>query len=251
MSNASKPKSMPANQPVGPAQNPVVIITGGGSGIGRSAAISLGKQGFRVVLAGRKLEKLEETGELLDKHSVDWVAIPGDIADAQARHDLIAGTLDEYGQINAIVNNAGLGTCKLLGELSGQEVEDLFAVNTIGPIELVRIAIPELIRSGGCVVNIASIAIVDPFVGLGVYGCAKAAIDGLTRALHNEYGNQGVRAYTIAPGAVETQMLRSIVSEELLPKDLTMMPERIAELITDCITGQSDQGSGSTILVKS
>ncbi len=251
MSNASKPESKPTTQQSEPAQAPVVIVTGGGSGIGRSAAITLGKQGFRVVLAGRKLEKLEETGELLDEHGVDWIAIPGDIAIAQDRQSLITGTLDEYGQINAIVNNAGLGTCKVLGELSAQEVEDLFAVNTIGPIELVRIAIPELIRTSGCVVNIASIAIVDPFVGLGVYGCAKSAIDGLTRALHNEYGDQGIRAYTIAPGAVETQMLRSIVSEDMLPSDQTMTPDRIADLIADCITGQTDQESGSTIVVNS
>tara|TARA_R110002072_G_scaffold42064_21_gene118837 strand:+ start:95404 stop:96093 length:690 start_codon:yes stop_codon:yes gene_type:complete len=229
----------------------VVIVTGGGSGIGRSAAITLGKQGFRVVIAGRKLEKLEETGELLDEHGVDWVAISGDIAIAQDRQSLIAGTLDEYGQINAIVNNAGLGTCKVLGELGAQEVQDLFSVNTIGPIELVRIAIPELVRSSGCVVNIASIAIVDPFVGLGVYGCAKAAIDGLTRALHNEYGHQGIRAYTIAPGAVETQMLRSIVSEDMLSADQAMTPDRIAELIAGCITGQTDQASGSTMVVNS
>ena len=100
-------------------------------------------------------------------------------------------------------------------------------------------------------VNVASIAIVDPFIGLGVYGCAKAAVDGLTRALHNEYNKQGIRAYTIAPGAVETDMLRSIVSKDLLPTDQTLTPQQVAAKIVACITGDVSEESGSTIFVNS
>jgi len=228
---------------------PVAIITGAGSGIGRSTAIGLGAKGYRVVLVGRRTEALDTTGSQLGQHGSDWIAISADIAQSADRSKIVDQTIGPFGRLDAIVNNAGLGTCKSLGDLNENEVQELFSVNAIGPIELVRVALPELIKAKGCVVNVASMAIVDPFVGLGVYGCTKAAIDGLTRALHNEYAQQGIRAFTVAPGAVETEMLRSIVSKEMLPSDQTLSPEQVAGKIIGCITGEVAEGSGSTILM--
>ncbi len=233
------------------SNQPVAIVTGGGSGIGRAVAIGLGAKGYRLVLVGRRLEPLLETGQFLGHQGDDWMAFDADIASCHDRKKMISQTLDGFGRIDSVINNAGLGTCKSLGDLDEAEILDLFAVNAIGPIELVRLALPELIKSKGCVVNVASMAIVDPFVGLGVYGCAKAAVDGLTRAIQNEYGEQGVRAYTVAPGAVETEMLRSIVSEEMLPTDQTLSPETVAGKIIGCITGEVAQASGSTIFIDS
>lgn len=230
-------------------QPPVAIITGAGSGIGRAVAVGLGAKGYRVVLVGRRIEPLEAAGHLLGEREVDWITIGADIAQSADRTKIIKQAIASFGQIDVIVNNAGLGTCKSLGDLCEAEIQDLFSVNAVGPIELVRLALPELIKAKGCVVNVASMAIVDPFVGLGVYGCAKAAIDGLTRALHNEYGEQGVRAYTVAPGAVETEMLRSIVSAAILPTDQTLSPEQVAGKIVACITGEVAEASGSTIFV--
>lgn len=230
---------------------PVAIVTGAGSGIGRVVAVGLGTQGYRVVLVGRRVEQLEQTGDLLDGQGAEWLVIAGDVALTRDRETICSQTLTRFGQVDVIVNNAGLGTCKKLGELSELEVSDLFAVNAIGPIELVRLVLPELIESNGCVVNVASMAIVDPFVGLGIYGCAKAALDGLTRSLHNEYGVRGVRAFTVAPGAVETEMLRSIVAVDILPTEQTLSPEKVAAKVISCINGEIEESSGSTILLQS
>jgi len=229
---------------------PVAIVTGAGSGIGRAAAIGLGANGYRVVLVGRRVDPLEETGAMIGRQGTDWISIPADITSHADRMTIIEQS-KMFGSINSIVNNAALGTCKKLGDLSGSEVSALFAVNTTGPIELVQLALPELIQSKGCVVNIASVAMLDPFDGLGVYGCTKAAIDGLTRCIHNEYGDQGVRAYTIAPGAVETAMLRAIVSKEMLPTQNTLTPAQVAGKIIACIVGEVDELSGTTIVVNS
>jgi len=231
--------------------SPVGIVTGAGSGIGRSICQGLASAGYRVVLVGRRHEALRETGESLGNEGSDWIPIGGDVSIGEDRARIVDETIREFGRIDAMVNNAGLGTCKVLGDLRIGEIHDLFAVNAIGPIDLVRLALPELIKSKGCVVNVASIAIVDPFVGLGVYGCAKAAVDGLSRCLHNEYGEQGIRAYTVAPGAVETAMLRSIISEEMLPSDQTLSPEMVAGTIVACITGEASEPSGSTIVLNS
>ncbi|MBL4697499.1 MAG: SDR family oxidoreductase [Phycisphaerales bacterium] len=233
-------------------QSPVAMVTGAGSGIGRAVAIGLGAQGYSVILVGRKLENLEETGQIIwQQHRSDSHPVSIDITSTNERNWLIDEIYAAYGRLDALVNCAGIGTCKAIGELSEAEILELFKVNAIGPIELARLALPELIKSKGCVINVASMAIVDPFVGLGIYGCTKAALDGLTRALHNEYSEQGVRAYTVAPGAVETEMLRSIVSTDLLPTDQTLSPEQVAGKIIACITGDVAEASGSTILLKS
>jgi short-subunit dehydrogenase len=228
----------------------VVIVTGAGSGIGRATAIGLGARGYRVVLVGRRLEPLIETGTAIGQQNIDWIAVRGDLSIGDDR-SVIVSRSNAFGQLGAIVNNAALGTCKALGELSEPEIESLFATNAIAPIELVRLCLDELIETNGCVVNVASVAMLDPFIGLGVYGCTKAAIDGLTRCLHNEYGEFGVRAYTIAPGAVETAMLRSIVSEEMLPTANTLSAEMVAGKIIACITDEASEPSGSTIVLNS
>lgn len=204
-----------------------------------------------MVLVGRNTHTLEAAGQRIGDEGTDWIAVAADISQTNDRCGLLETALRRFHRIDAIVNNAALGTCKPLGEMSGEEINQLFAVNAVGPVELVKEALPELIERGGCVVNIASMAIVDPFPGLGVYGCTKAAIDALTRCLHIEYGDQGVRAYTVSPGAVETRLLRTIVSEEDLPASHTLAPERVAAQIVACVVGACDEPSGSTIVMVS
>ena len=232
---------------------PVAIITGAGSGIGRAVANALSGLGYRLALVGRRQANLQETASLLGCEDSEVICIPSDIAMSEGRELMVEETIRAYGQIDVVVNNAGLGTCKVLGKLSEAEVEKLFAVNTLGPIDLVRRALPHLIESSGCVVTVASIAIVDPFVGLGVYGCSKAGVDGLARCIENEYGSKntkaGLRAYTIAPGAVETEMLRGIVSTKDLPTEYTLTPEDVAEQIVQCVLNECSEKSGSTILM--
>jgi len=233
------------------SQQPVAIITGAGSGIGRAASIQLASHGYRVILVGRRLDSLNQTGEILSNTKAHWHAMDADISISQDRKKIVDEALTQYGRVDALVNNAAIGTCKPIGELSETEIRDLYEINAIGPTDLVRRLLPELTKTSGCVVNIASVAMIDPFEGLGIYGCTKAAIDSLTRAIHTEYHKQGVRAYTIAPGAVETDMLRSIVSAEMLPTEHTLSTETIASEITSCIMESGSHVSGSTIVLSS
>ncbi|MEX0876997.1 MAG: SDR family oxidoreductase [Phycisphaerales bacterium] len=229
-------------------EKPVAIITGAGSGIGRAVAKRLSTRG-PVVLVGRRADPLKETGSMLGTEGEDWIAVPADIDAAEDRERIIERTIDTFGRLDYLINNAGLGTCAPLGELSERQIADLISVNLTAPILLTRLALPHLLDRGGCVVSIGSRSAEDPFPGLGVYGCAKAGLEGLARCIANEYGDQGIRAYTIHPGAVETAMLRSIVDEETLPGDMVLGPDDIAAQVERFVLGQHDEPSGSAVVV--
>ena len=94
-------------------------------------------------------------------------------------------------------------------------------------------------------------ATVDPFPGLGVYAASKAALASLTRSLHNEGASHGIRAFSVAPGAVETKMLRQLFSTDQLPTDQTLEPAAVAEVVVGCIRGEREDDRGQTILLPS
>ena len=106
---------------------------------------------------------------------------------------------------------------------------------------------PHLLESRGRIVNISSLAVLGPFPGNGLYGMTKCALDGLTRAIHSDAEETGVRAFSIAPGAVETDMLRTIVDETQLPPAKAMAPVEIAELVLACLAGERDENAGEVL----
>lgn len=227
-------------------QRSVALITGAGTGIGAATAIRLAKH-MRVVLAGRRPEPLAQTGAELGREGVDWLAIGGDVSSPQDRARIIDGTVDAFGRLDALVNNAAIGTCAPITALGEDQIVQLIDINLTAPILLTRQAIPHLEQTHGCVVSIGSRAAIDPFPGLGVYGCTKAGLEGLARAIRNEHPS--VRAYTVHPGAVETDMLRSIVSTEALPTSQVLTPDDLAGAIEGFVLGQRDEPSGSAVVL--
>ena len=101
------------------------------------------------------------------------------------------------------------------------------------------------------VVNVSSMASLDPFTGFNLYGAAKAATNLFTQATADEGQALGVRAYAIAPGAIETGMLRSLFDEDMLPKDQTLSPDAVAQVITECVTGETAISNGQTFVLDS
>ncbi len=136
------------------------------------------------------------------------------------------------------------------GKKSSDEIERIYRVNTIGPTQLVRAAWSDLGRSASPrVVSVSSIASRDPFPGLGVYGGAKAALNLLAYAWTLEGESIGLKAFSVAPGGVETAMLRSIISEADLPTDRCRTPDGVAGVIVACLVGERDEDAGSTIFL--
>lgn len=230
------------------AATKTAIVTGAGSGIGLAAARMLYERGYRVMLVGRNRAKLEQASAELS----DSIVFPADLsqgAEAQRMIDEGAGLL---GRIDVLVNNAGWTPLKPLGAHLAEDIEQVFRINAIGPCVAIARLFPILLKQGGgCIVNVSSMATVDPFPGLFAYAAAKASLNLMVKSCVNEGKKKGIRAFAVAPGAVETALLRSMFPEAALPKSRTLSPERVAEVIIECIEGKREKDLGGTILVPS
>jgi NADP-dependent 3-hydroxy acid dehydrogenase YdfG len=226
----------------------IAVITGAGSGIGLSIARRLDSCGFNTVLAGRTLEPLQMLAASLTNRAL---VVPTDISEPEQCHALIQHALSTFGRVDLLVNNAGGGSLHPLGQWTPALLLDTYRHNALGPAILVN-DLWETFKAqhSGLVINITSMAVLDPFPGLGPYAAAKSALGSLTRTIHNEGASLGIVSYEIAPGAVETKLLRTIVNEDELPRSMALEPDAIAIVVEQIVNGERDEPSGSQIVVQ-
>lgn len=179
----------------------VVIVTGGGTGIGAATARLLRAAGHQVVVSGRRPEPLqriaEETGAL---------AHPSDAADPDAAGALVEAAVSAYGRLDGLVLNAGIGRSGAVGDLAVEDWEAVMSINLTGPFHLMRAALPHLLPVQGSVVAVASVAALRNGVGNAAYAASKAALLQLCSSLAVDYGPQGLRANTVCPSWIRTEM---------------------------------------------
>jgi len=224
------------------------IVTGAGSGIGLATAKMLGQLGYRIMLVGRDQSKLERAAETL----AEAVVFPADLSKSTEAQRMIDEGIRLLGRIDVLVNNAGWSPLKPIGSHLAEDIEQVFRINAIGPCVAIARLFPILLKQGGgCVVNVSSMATVDPFAGLFAYAAAKASLNLMVKSCVNEGKKRGVRAFAVAPGAVETPLLRSMFPETAVPKNRALAPERVAEVIVECIEGKRESELGTTILLPS
>ncbi|TXC98352.1 SDR family oxidoreductase [Streptomyces sp. ISID311] len=183
------------------AEERVVLVTGGGTGIGAATARLLRAAGHQVVISGRRpgpLHRLaEETGAL---------AHPADTADPGAVQGLVEATVSAYGRLDGLVLNAGIARSGAVGDLSMEDWEAVMATNVTGPFLLQRAALPHLLASRGAVVAVASVSALRNGNGNAAYATSKAALLQLCRSLAVDYGRDGLRANIVCPSWVRTEM---------------------------------------------
>ncbi len=212
---------------------PVAIVTGASRGIGRAIALELAAAGYRVAVnywtrdreARELCEKIAAGGGQARAVKAD-VAVP---AEAQA---LIDATLAAWGQIDVLVNNAGISTIGVkLGELPIEEWDRILRVNLSGPFYLVRAVLPHMRqRARGHIVNLSSNVTQRFPATYGAYTVSKTGVDTLTRILAKEEGGHGIRVNAVAPGPIDTDMLREALR--------VMGPERAQAFITSVPLGR-------------
>ncbi|WP_409235637.1 SDR family NAD(P)-dependent oxidoreductase [Streptomyces sp. PA5.6] len=183
------------------ADQRVVVVTGGGTGIGAATARLLRAAGHHVVISGRRPEPLhrvaEETGAL---------AHPSDAADPEAVRELVETTVQTYGRLDGVVLNAGVGRGGAVGDTEVEDWEELIRNNLTGPFLLLRAALPHLLAARGAVVAVTSVGALRNSAGNAAYATSKAGLLHLCRSLTVDYGPQGLRANAVCPGWVRTEM---------------------------------------------
>lgn len=225
----------------------VAIITGAGSGIGRAAAILLASRGYSVALAGRNESNLASVANEIGP-AARALIIPTDMAIEGDVNRLIDRTAEHFGRIDALVNNAGTGALVSIAGTTPSFVRECLNTNALGPVLAVLRAWPFFEKQqGGCIVNISSMATIDPFPGFFAYAASKAPMNLMVNSIAKEGAAIGVSAFCIAPGAVETPLLRRTFDETTIPKSICMTPETVAQVIVACITGERPADNGSTI----
>ena len=227
-------------------EGPAALITGAGRGIGRAVALELAGAGYRLALAARTKEQLDETVRLAG----GGLGIVADVSDSKQVEQLVQTTYERYRRIDAIVHCAGIAPVRPIEQMSIEEWHQVIDTNLSAAFYLCHWAWPIFRKQGGgVVVNVSSVAARDPFDGFAAYGAAKAAVNLFGLSAAREGARIGVRVHTVAPAATETQMFRQLMTPEQYPPDKTLSPADVANVILQCIRGDLRYTSGEVIYV--
>jgi NAD(P)-dependent dehydrogenase (short-subunit alcohol dehydrogenase family) len=200
----------------------VALITGAGSGIGWGIAELFAREGAAVSLAGRTLSKVETVAEALRQAGCSAQAFAADVSKKEDGERLVAQTVERFGGLHILVNNAGVAKAKPLVDTRDEEIESMLDIDLKGPIYLTRAAIPHLQKhkdsGGSSVLNISSSVTLIAVRSFSVYSAAKAGLDQLTRCLALDLAADRIRVNAICPGVVETPIFATMMPKAAVPK---------------------------------
>ena len=188
----------------------VCIVTGGGSGIGRGAALLMARNGARIALVGRTPSKVETVKDEIEEAGGSALAFGLNVADYDAVQKMASDVMASFGRIDVLVNNAGHShKNRRLLNATLEEIREVVDSNLIGTIYCTRAVVPYMLEAeSGTIINISSVAAIQPGPFSGVaYGAAKAAVNNFTQFLNADLLNTGVRASVIMPGEINTPIL--------------------------------------------
>ncbi len=231
----------------------VAIVTGSSKGIGRSIAHGLAENGAKVVISSRKQGVVNAVAEEFKTAGLEAVAIQCHIGDAEQRLELITKTIEKYGRIDILVNNAAINP--YYGPLEGSDeavFDKIMGINVKAPWILSNLVLPYMKdQGGGSIINISSVEGLRPGFGLGLYSATKSALIMLTKNQAKEWGRYGVRANVVCPGLIKTKFSEGLWANEKLvngyvktvPLSRIAAPEEMAGLV---MLLASDAGSYMT-----
>lgn len=231
---------------------PVAIVTGAGSGVGEAVARGLAAAGYRLALVARTRASLERVADAIAPDSPrDALVLDLDLAETDNASRMVDRTVEHFGGLDALVNNAGVAPLIPIGKTPAGTIREAFDVNAVSPAIAIARAWPHLVRARGVIVNVSSMATQDPFPGFFAYASSKASLNLMALSCAKEGERVGIRAFAVAPGAIETAMLRRMFDERAIPPEKCLRPEEVARVVVDCVLGRHDDKSGQTILVPS
>lgn len=199
-------------------EDQVVVITGSGRGIGAAAARLFAEHGAKVVVSDLDAEPTEATVASIKDAGGDAVGVTGDVTDPAFPDKLMSATIEAFGKLNVLVNNAGYTWDGMVHKMTDEQWQAILDVHTTGPFRLIRAAAPHMrekakaeLAAGGlkenrCIVNVSSTSGLHGNVGQANYSCAKLGIVGLTKTVAKEWGPFGIRCNAVAFGFIETRL---------------------------------------------
>lgn len=227
------------------ACQPVAIVTGAGSGIGAAIVRRLAANDFAVVLVGRREGALRCAATAA---AGTTFIVPGDLAVEAVPSLVVAKTIERFGRIDVLVNNAGCAPALPIESTSPETLRTCIQTNLIAPMLLLSACWPHFLETqSGCVVNVSSMASLDPFSGFLAYAASKAGLDSLARSIVAERPTDSIRAFTLNPGAVETELLRAIADENIVGREACLTPDDIAKFALQCVLGEHDDRQATPI----
>jgi NAD(P)-dependent dehydrogenase (short-subunit alcohol dehydrogenase family) len=209
----------------------VAIVTGGGRGLGRGLSAGLAEAGATVVAAGRSVDVCIETVEEIEAHGGSGLAVAADVTVAADRDALVARTIEAFGRLDVLINNAAILRPHQTLKVTEEEIDDIVALNLKAPVLLSQRAFPHLQEDGGgSIINVSALSAFQPMPGLGAYSAVKAGMVAWTSAMAKEWTPLGVRVNSLVPGPVATDMI--------LPRDAARRDAFIAEMSAETLVGR-------------
>jgi len=216
----------------------IVIITGAGSGIGEATAKRFAADGATVVLVGRTQDKLDKVADAIaDKNKV--FVRPTDVSKAEDVKALFDEVIDKYSQLDVLVNNAGVASGGLIADVTDEDWHKVMSINVDGVFHCTRAAMPHLQKTGGCVVNTASVSGLGGDWAFATYNTSKGAVSNFTRAVALDYAKTGVRVNAVCPSLTRSELTDDMFEKsdlmakfaERLPMGRGAEPEEVGDVI--------------------
>ena len=216
-----------ASQAASPLSGQVAIVTGASSGIGAATACELGRRGATVVLAARRIGLLEAQARSIREAGGEAIAVPADIADGTDICMLAERTIERFGRVDVLVNNAGAFWMRSLTSSSAEQITALAQVNLVGAMLLTRAVLPGMLeRRHGAIITVGSLSgrvAMEP-----LYSATKYGLRGFSLALRRQLAGTGVSVSLVSPGNINTDMTRHVTAR--LPE-----PPLVATAIADLV----------------
>jgi len=224
-------------------KNKVVIVTGASSGIGEATARQFGREGAKVVLAARRVEKLEALAQEIAAMNTgaEALVVQADLSKLEDIQALIQKTLDKFGRIDVLVNNAGFGRLDWLENLDPvKDIQSQFDVNVMGVIQTTRQALPVMMKQrSGHIINMCSMAGLVATPTYTIYAACKHAVHGFSEALRREVKPWGVDVSMIYPGGVVTEFASHAgikrKTKATTPKGLLLTAEQVGDAVVHLV----------------
>lgn len=231
----------------------VVLVTGASSGIGEATALALSAEGARLAVGARRADRL---AALADKAPGEVLALDLDVTDQESVRSAVATTVDRFGGLDVLVNNAGV---MLSGPIAGADTTEwtrMVETNLLGSMYAVHAALPHLLERRGTVLQVSSTSGRIASVGSGVYAATKFGVNAFSEALRQEVAAQGVRVVLVEPGFTSTELVDHITdpaiqaaAQRMASAMRTLQPEDIANAVVYALA-QPDHVAVNEILIR-